>query len=278
MSVIIGGVACEELVDGLEEGVREGGPYAVKKYLCDWGSRYQLANAFLGLVNGSGGKTPSVTFQKPQQYPESRNMWAREIAIKGVGQPTQGPLQLQFPKAIITVNYGVPQFGYLQYPDQNLDPSKPYIYATQEIHFSREMVAIDNSSCTLANGHSLNTTIPYSFPLPVANLTIQLHKVPYLPWAQIWDSMQNPLNDSTFLGVDRGYLMFNGADTHEEASTDGTYVQELTLNFSARGILAWDEMFDPDGVSGPQIVYYNGSGIIGTSDLSLLIPTAYEGS
>ena len=275
----IGGITCQEIVDGLNEGVHQQGPVAQKKYLCDWGSRYTVANALLGLVSGSGGSNPNITHSNPLQYPESPNMWAREIAIEGKGQPTQGPVQLQFPKALITVNYGVPQFGYLTYPDQSIDPGNPYVWATQEIDFGRQMVTVPNAALTLASGSEFNSTVPYAFTLPTMVMSITLHKVPYLGAmaSLIWNATKNPINNATYLGIPAGYLLFNGARTHMEASTDGTYVQEITLNFGARGILRWDEVFDPDGSHGPTQVKYNGSAILPRSDLSALIPSAYHG-
>ena len=275
MSVVIGGVTCQEIVADFSEGIREGGPVAQKKYLCAWSDRYALANAMLGLTSGTS--SGSVSHTNPQQYPESRNMWAREIAIKGVGKPTQGTNQIQFVQAIVTVNYGVPQFGYLSYPQMSFDPGQPYVYATQEVHFERQMVTIEGSAVKLANGHQFNSPQPYAVPIPVAKLTISLQKVPYLPWPAIWAAMASPLNTATFLGVGAGYLMLEGADTHEEAATDGTYIQNVTYSFAARQILRWDEVFDPDGSSGAQQVRYNGSAILGRSDLSTLIPSAYLG-
>lgn len=275
MPVTIGGVVCNELTEGFSEGIREGGPYATKKYLCDWSDRYALANAMLGLTTGTSSS--SVSHTNPQTYPESRNMWAREIAIKGVGKPTQGTYQIQWTKAIVAVNYGVPQFGYLTYPEMSLDPGNPYVYATQEVHFERQMVTIEGSAVKLANGHQFNTPQPYAVPIPVARLTIQLQRVPYLPWLAIWTAMANPLNNATFLGVPAGYLMLEGADTHEEAATDGTYIQAVTYSFAARQKLRFDEVYDPDGTSGPQQVRYNGSAILGRSDLTALIPSAYNG-
>lgn len=280
MSVVIGGVSAEELVTGLEEGIHYGGPVAQKKYLVAWNDRYAFANAMLGLVSGQGGTNPNITFTNPQQYPQSLNMWAREISIEGVGKPTQGPIQLQFPYAIVTVQYAVPQFGYLTYPDQSIDPTNPYVWATQELDFGREMLTIENSTLKLANGHWLNSTNNYAVPIPHCIMSITLHKVPYLPAAQIITAMQKPLNNATYLGVDAGYLMFNGAKSHMEASTDGSYTQELTLSFAYRPILRWDEIFDPQPPNSPQQVrnLTTSAPILDRSDLSTLVPTAYQGT
>src|SRR3954469_7744122 len=113
MSTTIGGIACEELVEGFEEGIHEQGPVATKKYLCAWADRYTVANTFLGLVTHSGGVGGSIVLSAPLPYPESQNLYAREIAIGGRGRPSQGTRQLQFDRAVVTVNYGVPQFSYL---------------------------------------------------------------------------------------------------------------------------------------------------------------------
>lgn len=276
MSVIIGGVTCQEIVDGFEEGVQGQGPIATKKYLCDWTDRYALVNGLLGLVSGSGGSNPSVTLTKPFSYPESRNLWAREISIKGAGKPTQGILQIAFPKAIVTVNFGVPSFGYLNYPDQSIDPGNPYVWATQEIDYGREMVSVPSSTVKFAGGGNFNSNTPYAFPLPHMTMSITLHKVPYLPAAQIWTATKAPLNNATYLGIPAGYLMFRGARTRLEASTDGTYAQEVTFNFAARPTLRWDEAYDTNGTGGPKQVQYNGAAILLRSDLSTLIPSAYH--
>src|SRR5207237_10641393 len=95
MSITIGGISCEELVEGFEEGIHEQGPTAVKKYLCAWADRYTVANTFLGLVTHSGGVGGSIVLTAPLAYPESANMFAREIQIEGRGTPTPGTRQIQ---------------------------------------------------------------------------------------------------------------------------------------------------------------------------------------
>src|SRR5262245_42277258 len=166
MSIVVGGILCNELVEGLVEGVREGGPYAQKMYLCAWNDRYRLANNLLGLVTSSGA---AINLTLPLGYPQSTNMLAREVEIEGVGRPTQGPAQLQFPYARVTVRYAVPTWTPTPNPNTSIDPEKPYIYATQRVDFGREFVNVEASSVRLANGHSVN--LPYSFPIPHAILT-----------------------------------------------------------------------------------------------------------
>jgi hypothetical protein len=276
VSITINGVSCEEVVDGFEEGVHSEGPVAQKKFLCAWSSRYALANGLLGFVTRQPGQTASVQITGPMAWPESPNMLAREISIEGVGQPTQGASQIQFPQAIVTANYGVPTWQALPYPDMAIDPTTPFVYATQDIDFGSEMVQIEKSSVALANGHKLADT-PYAFPLPHAILSITLQRVPFLPAQAIITGMQRPLNNATFLGVSAGYLMLKGVKNHGEASTDGTFTQSLSYVFAYRPILRWDEVLDPDGTSGPQQVRYNGAAILLRSDFRALIPSNYYG-
>ena len=277
MSITIGGVSCEEMRDGFEEGIDGRGVHGTKKYLCAWSGRYAVANALLGFTTGTGSGGPVVTVP-PMAWPESPNMFASSVTIAGAGKATQGAIQIQFEKAVITAQYGAsPGWSPLPLPNMSIDPGSPYTYATQEIDFGREMVTIEGSACTLANGHAFPAAVPYAVPLPHAILTIQLQRVPYLPAQAFLVAMGKPLNNATFLGVQAGYLMFDGAKSRMENMSDGSYGQNLTLVFRVRPVLRWDETWDPDGVSGPQQVRYNGLPILQRSNLAILIPSAYGG-
>jgi hypothetical protein len=282
MSATINGVSCDELVEGLSEGIHGEGPVAVKKYLCDWSSRYAVANGLLGLATNSGGENGSIVFGSgPARYPESPNLLAREVGIEGVGQPTQGTSQIQFPKAVITVNYGVTPWQPVVYPQMSFDPAQPFVYATQRISFTRETITIPNSQLYLANGNRLDDT-PFGMPIPNAVLTLTLQRVPFLPSAAtVWNAMRKPLNNATFLGIPAGYLKFEGLENNEEAMSDGTYSQQVTYTFVARSRLRWDETYDKDpAVTDPQQIRRGssaGTAILERSNLAALIPSAYYG-
>lgn len=276
MSITIGGVSVEEMRDGFEENVSERGPGGTKKFLCDWSGRYAVANALLGFSTGTGSGGPVVTVP-PMSWPESPNMYVREIKIEGKGKATQGAVQIQFAQAVITASYGTSSgWSPLPLPNMSIDPGSPYTYATQEIDFGREMITIEKSAVVLANGNKLKD-LPYAVPLPHAILTIQLQRVPYLPAQAILVAMGKPLNSVAFLGVQPGYLMFDGCKSHMEAMSDGSYSQNLTLVFKVRPVLRWDETFDPIASGGPQQVLYNGLPILQRSNLATLIPSAYGG-
>lgn len=276
MATTINGIVCQELREGFEEGVDSRGPHASKKFLCAWADRYAVANGLLGLSSGTGSGGP-VTLSAPNQWPEALNMFVQEVTIEGRGKATDGAVQIEFTQAVVTANYGVPTWGYAPLPFMSIDPGQPFVYATQSIDFGREMITVEGSSCTLAGGGTFPASVPYAVPLPHAILTIQLQRVPYLPAQAILVAMGKPLNNATFLGVQPGYLMFNGCKSHAEAISDGTYTQNLTLVFSVRPVLRWDETFDPNGTSGPKQVLYNGLPILQRSNLATLIPSAYGG-
>lgn len=277
MSITIGGQSCEEMRDGFEESVDSQGVHATKKFLCAWSGRYAVASGLLGFTSGTGPGGPVVTVP-PMAYPEIPNLYAREITIEGKGKCTQGALQLQFEKAIVTARYGTSSgWSPLPLPNMSIDPGSPYTFATQEIDFAREDVTIEGSACTLANGHAFTTPFPYAVPLPHAVLTIQLQQVPYLPAQAILVAMGKPLNNAAFLGVQAGYLKFEGCKSHMEAMSDGSYSQNLSLVFKVRPVLRWDEVFDPAGTTGPTQLLYLGLPILQRSNLATLIPSAYGG-
>jgi hypothetical protein len=278
MSVTINGVVAEEIVEGLEEGIDDNGPYAEKKWLCAWADRYALANGFLGLVTHTGGQNGSVQLARPLTYPESQNMFARTVKIEGKGKPTQGTRQLQYTQAIVSVSYGVPTWQAIPNPDMSIDPDTPFVYATQKISFGRELVPVPNSSLWLANGERLDD-VPYSAPHPYAVFNITLQRVPFLPAFAIWTAMRRPLNETEFLGIPAGYLKLEGCENDSQAMSDGSYSQSLSYTFTARALLAWDEVYaKSDGT--PRQLRFGSSGgtaVLRRTEFRALIPDNYYG-
>jgi hypothetical protein len=279
LSVTINGIVCEEIVDGLEEGIDSGGPRASKKYLCAWASRYTVANGLMGLSAGVGGPGGSVTLTHPAFYPESHNLFARSLRIVGKGKPSQGTNQLQFTQAIIAVEYGVPPFGFTPADDpgggNSIDPSTPMVYATQEIDMSMEAYTIPASAVQVTS-----PTAPVAKDITIyyakAEIAITLHQIPYLPAQLIFSKVGN-LNSVAFLGCAIGKLRFNGGKTHRTASTDGTFTQDVSLSFSYRSIARWDYQFHPNGTAGwVALQDKSGNNLYTLSDLSVLIPASYR--
>lgn len=275
MSATIGGIVCEEMVEGLKEGVDGSGPHATKKYLCDWADRFAVANGLIGIVTNPGGAGGTPTFASPTRYPESANMFATQVAIEGRGKPTQGTAQLQFPKAVVVATFGVPPYNYLPSPNMSIDPATPFIYATQEIDIGLDSYTIP-ASAVKATGPDAPLAKDQTIPYAKAEISLTLHRYPYNP-AQLIFNLTGNLNSTVFLGCAIGKLRFNGGKTHNTASSDGTYTQDVNLSFSFRKIARWDYVFHPNGTSGWVALKDKSSNSLHSlSDFLDLIPSSYR--
>ena len=287
MAVIINGITCQEIVhDYDEEFDIMGGPSAVKKYLCPWADRFTVAHGFLGLSSASSPGA-LIRLLLPLPYPElaaeSTNtlasMYARNVKIQGVGLPFQGANNIAFPNAVVTVTYGNFPWTFQGIDYNQLDPTRPYIYAEQHIDFSSEWITVPGTSVYVKPAA---TIIPlnqagqatWGFFSPLAEMTITLKQVPYLPAPATLNALQAPISSTTYLGVAAGFLMFGGGQDQRTKSSDGTQTSDFTLSFKYRPIAPWDYVY----VQGTWVQVTNSSGgsVIPRSDLSTIIPSAYS--
>ncbi len=278
MAIIINGILCQELVEAFGESFDIlGGPTARKGFLCDWADRYTVATGMLGLSSTThiGG---SITLLTPLQYPERTTMFARHIEIRGVGPPTQGVVQLQWPKAVLSVEYACLPWSFpgIDYPGFNqIDPTHPYIWAEQNFSFGSEFITVPGKAVKFAiSGKPLQQD--WGFSSPKLDMQITLKNVPYMPSTAVLAAMAAPVNSALYLGVAAGFLLFNGAETHVTRSSDGTYTQEVTYSFSYRPIAPWDYTFDgTTGIWDQVVAAVGGAPVITRSDLSTIIPAFY---
>lgn len=279
---VISGVTCLELRESFTEGIAEGGPHASKAYLCNWVDRYTVANGLLGLSTLSGGVNGTITFTHPYPYPESYNMWAREVSIRGVGKCTQGPRQIAWDKAAILVNYAVPQYSLDQISDpgglNSFDPSAPLIYASQRLSRGCQVLDLKPGTLTLQDG----LTNPkwqqgYGMFIGVNTMHLTLHSLPYLPSATLRAEVGS-VNSVAIWGCAIGTLRWDGPDTNRTFNNDGTFTQEVSHAFAHRPIAPWDQVLHPNGTSGWKPLKYNGASILPSFDFHTLIPTAYGGT
>lgn len=280
MATTIAGILCQEVVGNFAERFHLiDGPTADKAFLCAWADRYTVAKGILGL-NTAVHIGSFITIKTPIQYPEIPYMYAYQIAIKGVGPPTQGAAQIQFPYALIMVNYKCSPWSFQGIDDpggQNqIDPSHPYIYAEQEIASSAEMLTVPGKYAAFATSPHNESLIPYGFRIALVDLIITLHKLPYLPAPQALN-YAGLINNTSFLGVDPYKLMFNGMTTHQTHASDGTVNTDATFKFQARSI-RWDYGYDGKAGIFDQVVRndtFFTTPFIGSTDLSVVIPGTY---
>ena len=278
MAQTINGVTADELIEGFEEGASRSGLVAQKAYVCDWDSRYGLANGLLGLASGAGGVGGSISLAQPHAYPDSPNLYALEVSIRGKGKCTQGAKQQRWEKAIVTAKYGVPEYQTAAGDDpggmHSIDPASPYVYCTQEMEFGGEYVTIPASALKFSDGTVIKQD--QSLFIATVELSITLQKLPWLPAATILANI-NKLNNASFLGCATGKLRFDGAKTQRTSSTDGTRTQEVHYKFTYRPVADWNRSYHPNGTSGwVEVQDKNSSPLLSYADLSALIPSAYR--
>lgn len=259
----IGTVSLKEVWDGLKKGSGPSGPYVEKSYLLeDWGSSNAVVNALRGTINLSGGSTLTVP---PHACPESPNLYCVdaqvepqcEIDAKDGGRP-------KFRHAIIRCRYGTVPYNALPSMDPNgansfpndANPNTAYTYALCRMRFSTEIVRIPGSAYKFSTAPQLPVDTPVGISVGVADLVFTRKFVPRLPIALILSKI-NGINDATLFGQPRGTIMFRGADTEEEYSTDNTKCQQLVLTFKWREY-DWNKQHRPDESSWDSI--QDGSG------------------
>lgn len=273
---VIGGINCLELMDGFSEGIsvgQGGGPRATKAYLCQWPYRFTVANAMLGFGGYTGG---TVTLPQPLVYPESSNMWVRDIAIKGLGAYTQGPKQGQFDYAAITASFGYAPFNFLSSTDpggiNSLDPAAPYVYASQSLSSSADVITTKPGDTQLAGG--IKWGQPFGRPLGVIRMHLVLHSLPYLVPSTI-RAKGGQLNSSTIWSCAARFLKLDGFDTQRTYNSDGMISQDTSITASYRPEAAWDTAFWNG--SWLQVQTNAGASIWPTFDFHTLVPSAYNG-
>lgn len=275
MAIIINGVTCLSVSRDYKEGIDGRGPSASKGYLCNWNDRYTVANGLMGVVSFTGtGHTGTIKLPTIGNLPESPNAWALSIAIEGKGQPVQNAFDLGYQQAIVWVTYGVPEYG--PGPEAQIDPATSFIFATQEVDQGVEYVTIPGQALAYADGTPSN--IDRVMPVHHAELTITLHRMPYMPINTVYQV--DNVNDSTFLGAAMGLVKYNGVKISRDYDTAGNVVQKSAFSFSLRPIADWNFVPDPKGTGTWVLLQYKAGGSayqFPYSNLMSVFPTAYVG-
>ena len=240
------------------KGIDEQGPYYEVKYVFDnWAQSDDVINNLIGAVSRTGGLT---TRNSPHQHPLSPNLYCRTARAQGASSPVlnAGGLPNYSGSYFIWATYrprswdGVIQASDDPYNLEQIDPSTPILWCTQELDDDTEVIVIPNHAYQwLSDGTKAGVPFKKFVNLIVMRLTF--HRLPYMPTGAI-RPYKNKYNTSTFLGASSGKVLFKGCQTQREASTDGSIVQRATLTFIEReanwnsywrrDTMAWDTMVD----------------------------------
>lgn len=272
----LGSVALKEMWDNYREGVGPQGPYVDKSYLLeDYSKRQAVLNAMRGVITLSGSSTLSVP---PHECPDSTNLhcvdaWSEpqgEIDDKAGGRP-------RFNQAIIRARYGVIPYTPLATLDPNgansfpndVSPNQPYTYALCRMRVSSEIVRVPGSAYTFASAPNLPVDTAVGISVGVADLVFTRKFVPKLPMELILSKI-NGINSNTMFGQPVGTIMFRGADTEEEYTSNGGKTQQLVLYFKWREH-DWNRQHRPDENSWDKIEDSTGSNPYTYRDLRPLL-------
>lgn len=231
------------------KGVDEQGPYFNVEYLFDnWADSDNVMYSLLGKTTYIAG---SVVKGGPHQHPLNPNLYCRAAeVVEGYGQPilnTNGlPNYTGGFKVRATYRMGTLDGQINPSDDPNnfnqIDPTTPLLWCTQEIDHETEVITVPNHSYKWSTGLIANIPIKVEIGLTIMKLTF--HQLPYMPMG-VARNLRGRINSKTFLGASKGTVRFRGATTIRDFSSDGTVVQKVAMTFVERDY-DWNYYLRPD--------------------------------
>lgn len=272
-------VSYSHTVDFFTKGIDQQSPfYEVQYKISNWADADNFCNALLGFGHASGSGTGiTVSRGVPHQHPLSPNLYCRSaVVVEGLGNPVLN--SSGYPNydggALIRASYRPAPFDFAGGNLNNqIDPSTPLNWCTQELDFSSETYTIANNTFSYSSGpiSGATTGVPAKFSIPITTLTLTFHQLPYLPMTTV-RNLRGRVNSTTFLGAAAGLVLFKGCKTVREWNTDGTSVQKVQLTFEERDALnPWNSLPSPSGLTWYPVADSLGTKMYPLADLSPLV-------
>jgi hypothetical protein len=275
-------VATAHTIEYFSKGIDQRSPYMhVQYFIQNYSDVDDFINALMGAGSISGPTSSNnIIRNSPHQHPLSTNLFCVSASLaQGLGNPVLGANG--YPDydggALIQAEYRPLPWDAIT-PDRNnsIDPSTSIVFCTQSIDFTTESFTIADHTFKYSAGVAVgtNTGVPAKFSIPVTELVLTYHQVPYMPMT-IVRNLRGKVNNATFLGATAGTVLFRGAKTERTWNTDGTVTQNVQMMFSERSSLhpwnslpsktslTWQSVTE-DGTSGGTKMYE-------TADLSPLV-------
>ena len=233
-------------ISGFNKGIDAQGPYYNVEYLIgSWDNGDDFANALVGIGQ-----------DEPHRYPLSPNLVCTSAVVAGRGRVelnTDGYPRYQ-DGARITATYRSSGSGLafggsfsnvvLDDPGyaHQIDPATPLVWCTQELDFGSQSLSVPNTSYVWESDGA-SAQIPVVLDVFETTMVLTFHRRASLPTALI-RATRGRLNNATFLGAATETVLFVGAQTTREASTDGSVTQRVRLVFKERDE-SWNKFLRP---------------------------------
>lgn len=233
MSTTINGVVCEEIVSQFSESFDfEAGVQCRKGFLCSWDDRYAVVTGLIGIAS-SPVVNGAITLNASSPWPELSLAFCRNVSVEPVGRYYEGAEQIAFPQCIVWATYGT--LPWFQNSAVQIDPTNP-LYAEQTLDVSVEYITIPGRALKFSGGQPVG--MDYGVRVALVDMSITFHWLPYVPTNAILAA--GKINETLFLGVNPGHLLFNGVRTTYSQQVDGSSSQDATYSFTFRPIARWD--------------------------------------
>lgn len=254
-----GAVTLFECYDGFRKGIDlSAGPYVEQDYVlaaADWNRTDQVCNALMGGTSASGASvgTGGAIIRIPGfPCPTSPNLTCVDAVCIGEGENCSfdgGHVRFNLPK--IRAKYGIRSWQQLTVEDPgglqgfpNSDsPGTPYTYADMSIDFHKQEQKIPGSAYQFTSP-TLPCDVPFFRRVGSAKMNFTRKRVPFLPTLTIMKLLNN-LNNNTFFGAPMGQILFSGARTTKLWESDGTILQDVSLEFLYQE-WDWNKFLRPD--------------------------------
>lgn len=242
------------------KGVDSQGPYVLAQYYFD---DYADSNAVLDALKGTVTRVGDSTFRSlPHQHELYPWLFCVSARCVGLGPPRKNAAGLPDYAGGFTieaeyrsgVGEAIPAPGGQENAHQ-IDPADPILWCTQELDFATEAVVVPSHSYKWLGDNTL-AEVPVKVEVPLITCVLTFHRLPYLPMTRIRQKV-GKTNSDRVLGANAGTILFPGARTTREVSTDGTIVQKVQLVFKEKPTgwntflrkdkFVWDTLVDAQG-------------------------------
>lgn len=267
---VLAGITFVHSINRAEKGIDSQGPYWVVEYqITDWSLSDQFVNALMGYSSYNG--TVAVN-TGPHRHPLSPNLACQEARVVGRGRPLINGSGYGYPSyqdgARIEAVYRAPVTsgngggGIIQPSDDpgwlhQIDPENPLLWCTQELDFAVETLTVENSNYVWDmpgdpfDGMAVGSAV--QIDVSITTMVLTYHQLPYLPVTKL-RAARGKVNSLPFMGNAAEMVLFQGAKTTREWTSDGRVAQRVQLTFVERDY-SWNRLLMPNKFPGDSNAY-----------------------